>query len=147
MDRFATSTHTNEDWRAAAAAERDLVDDPATPVLVFSGFIEASSLEWLTDSERAEYLSSPAVAYEMEGRLIPAPFSLDATGTAYMDQVAREQLLTAGEFVLVTRGSDPFKAWLDPMLAEAGFTNTFSGAFGDVLVYEFTAPGGPSSNT
>ena len=145
MRYFPSTTHTDEDWRAAAAAERDLVDDPSTPVLIFSGFIEASRLEWLNDPERADYLNAPAAMYEMEGRLRPAPFSLDATGTAYMDRVAREELLQAEQFVLVTRAADPVKPWLDPLAAEAGYTTTFSGVFGSVLVYEFTRAGGSSS--
>ncbi|MDQ3953205.1 MAG: glycosyltransferase family 39 protein [Actinomycetota bacterium] len=144
---FPTTTHTDEDWSAAAAAERDLVDDASTPVLVLTGFIEASSLEWLTDPERADYLNAPAAMYAMEGRLFPAPFSLDETGTAYMDRVAREELLQAEEFVLVTRAGDPVKPWLDPLAAEAGYTTTFSGVFGSVLVYEFTRSGDSSSNT
>jgi mannosyltransferase len=137
MRYFHTTAHANEDWRSAAAAERSAVDDPDTPVLVFSGFIEAGRSEWLTDPERADYLNAPAAMYPMEGRLIPTPFGLDEAGAAYMETVTREELLPADEFVLVTRGSDPFRAFLDARVAEAGFTAVLTGAFGDVFVYEY----------
>lgn len=137
---FPTTTHTNEDWRSAASAQRDLVEEESTPVVMFTGFIEASRPDWLTDPERSDYLNAPAAMYPMEGRLIPTPFVLDEAGAAYMETVTREHLLPADEFLLVTRGSDPFKAFLDPRVAEAGFVGTLHGAFGDVYVYEFARP-------
>lgn len=140
MRYFHTTSHTNEDWRAAAAAQRSAVDDSSTPVLVFTGFIEASRPEWREDPERADYLNAPAAMYPMEGRLIPTPFALDEAGSGYMENVTNEQLLPAEEFVLVTRGGDPFKAFLDPRVTEAGFISTLTGVFGDVLVYEYEKP-------
>lgn len=135
---FRTETHTNEDWRAAAEAQRNAVDDPSTPVLLFSGFIEASRVEWLQDPERADYVNAPAAMYPMEGRLIPTPFSLDEPGTAYMETVTEQELLPAQEFVLVTRGADPYKGWLDPRVGEHGFVGNLVGIYGDVIVYEYT---------
>ncbi|MDQ3981464.1 MAG: hypothetical protein M3271_02140, partial [Actinomycetota bacterium] len=140
---FQTTTHTSEDWRAAAAAQRAVVDDPDTPVLLFSGFIEANQMDWLADPERADYLSAPAAMYPMEGRLIPTPFNLTGAGTAYMQDITEDVLLPSEEFVLVTRGGEPYRAWLDPQTAQHGFVANLVGAFGDVWVYEFTR--GPAS--
>lgn len=135
---FPTTSHTLEDWRAAAAAEREAVTDPDTPVLLFSGFIEAAQVSFLTDPEKASYLNAPAAMYPMEGRLIPIPFTIQGETEVHMLKVVQEELLPSDGFILVTRG-ETHKAWLDAQVAHAGFTSTLLASFdGSVTVFEYS---------
>ena len=139
---FKTTQHTAEDWRAAGALQRDLAG-PETPVLLFSGFIEAKQIDWLKDPERASYLNAPAAMYPMDGELIPTPFGLDEAGIQYLSEVLQTRLLPADHFVLVTRGTDPFHGWLEPQTSAAGFQSRLAGVFGnEILVYNYQRTGG-----
>ncbi len=135
---FPTTSHTAEDWRGAAAAERDVVTDPDTPVVFFSGFIEAEQASYRSDPEKASYLNAPAAMYPMEGKLIPTPFSIQGDNEAYMQQVVQDELLPSDGFVLVTRG-ETHKAWIDAMVSPAGFTAALMASFdGSVTVYRYS---------
>lgn len=134
---FTSWSHTAEDWRAAAELERSLVDDASTPVLLFSGFIEAQQRDWLRDADKESYLNAPASAYGFDGDVIALPFGLDPDSDAYMEELVGSRLEPAGEFVLVTRGSDPFQAWLADHVP-GSLSSTLEGSFGgEVLVYRF----------
>ncbi len=136
---FATTTHTLEDWRAAAATERSIVTDASTPVLLFSGLIEANQISWLSDPEKASYLNAPAAMYPMNGRLIPTPFRLEGDGVAYMNRIVEEELILSPRFVLVTRGADPYKAWLDSVVSSAGFVGSPVASYnGEIIIYEYS---------
>jgi hypothetical protein len=136
---FARVTHTDEDWRSAAATERALVQDEHTPVLLFSGFIEAKQIDWLTDPEKSSYLNAPASAYPLRGDVIPLPFRLEGDPTAYLEELVDERLLLTDRFILVTRGTDePFNGWFSERLAPHGFTSVLHANYGQqIQVYEF----------
>ena len=142
MTHFYTSTHTAEDWRAAARLERSLVDDRLTPVLLFSGFIEAKQENWLADPVKSSYLNAPEAAYPLEGRVLALPFGFDPGAPSTYMMTIETGLQSADQFVLVTRGSDTFNGWLSERLGSLGFTSTLRGNFGgQVLVYEFVKNG------
>lgn len=136
--RFPASPHTAENWRAAAALERELVDDPDTPVLLFAGFVEARRLDWLEDSERSSYLNAPATAYPFEGDVIALPFGVNDESQPYMEDLVRDRLLGEEEFLVVTRGIDSASRWLDGRLGPEGVTSTQRASYGgEILVYLF----------
>jgi hypothetical protein len=136
--RFPLTEHTAEDWRAAAALERALVDDEDTPVLTFAGFIEARQLDWLEDPEKASYLTAPATAYGFDGDVIAVPFGVNEESEPYMEELVRARLDDAEEFILVTRGIDSIREWLDRRLGSQGVTSVERGNFGgEILVYSF----------
>jgi hypothetical protein len=151
ITRFFSASHTDEDWRAAAALDRSLVTDAGTPVVLFAGFIEAKQASWLRDPEKRSYLNAPTTAYPFEGGPVhPLPFGLDEETTPYMDELAEDLEASTG-FVLVNRGADNHAVWLTERLSAAGFTAVERGNFGaQIRVYEFTRsattepPGGPS---
>lgn len=118
---FGRTTHTGEDWRAAAAAQRRVADD-RTPVILFSGFIEAKQSTWLTHPERASYLEAPAAAYPMYGRVYPGPWDLGPGEQGYLQELLTDELLPADRFVvLTTGGSGATREWLDPRVASEGY--------------------------
>lgn len=133
--RFVGTTHTTEDWRAAAALERRLAD-PSTPVLLFSGFIEARQPDWLTDPEKSSYLDAPATAYDFDGSVHPLPFGISTVTAPYMERLVAGRLDRTSRFVLVTRGSDTAVDWLHDHLS--GYELRLRGDFGgQILVYEY----------
>jgi mannosyltransferase len=134
---YSKGTHTSEDWREAAAIERGLAE-PGEPVLFSAGFIEAQQVSWLEDAEKASYLNAPAAMYDFDGELIPLPFALNRGGAGYLETELRGGLASADHFVLVTRGRDVFRDWLDERLAGEGFTSTLEASLaGEILIYEF----------
>jgi mannosyltransferase len=137
--RFAPATHTAENWRAAAALERRLVDDEDTPVLLFAGFVEAKQPSWVVDPEKASYLNAPATAYPFDGDVIALPFGVGDDEEPFMEELVRDQLTEADRFVLVTRGIDSARVWLDERLAADGVASEQVASFGgEILVYLFT---------
>jgi mannosyltransferase len=137
LTRVSTTTHTEEDWRAAAAAERALVTSAATPVLLFSGFIEGNRPDWLEDPERASYLNAPAAAYPLEGEVRALPFSINAETEPYLQGLVAD-LAGHERFVLLTRGTDPFNAYLLSRLEPVGYRSSLvANVSGQILLYSF----------
>lgn len=136
------AAHTREPWRLAASVQRQIAD-PSTPVLLFSGFIEAKQAEWLTDPVRASYLDAPAAAYHLDGHVMPAPWEITAETDAYLRDVAREHLLRSDRFMLMTRSLDVTKGWLDANVAPRGYELTTSHIWnGEIVLHVYEATGG-----
>jgi hypothetical protein len=137
MITYAKTTHTNEDWRAAAGVERRLAES-GEPVLFSAGFIEAQQVSWLGDDEKASYLNAPAAMYDFDGDLIPLPYALNRGGAGYLEPVVSDELTSTDRFLLVTRGRDVFRDWLDETLKSEGFESTEEANLaGEILIYEF----------
>ena len=128
-----------EDWRGAAAAERALVTDPHTPVLVQAGFIESKHVGWFKNPEKRGYLLSPLSIYPMNGHVIPLPYRLNRSAENYLVPVATRYLLPTNRFLLLTRVSfDSYLPWFEGRLRGAGFESRSAGQFGSVTLVVFT---------
>jgi hypothetical protein len=133
--------YLQEDWRTAAEIERDAVSDPDTPVLVHSGFIEGKQVDWLTHPERSDYLTAPASMYPLEGRVFALPYDLDAAAEIYLEQLVTSELTRSKEFILVSRGGNPFGGWLTARLGPEGYSSTELANLSDqILVFRFARP-------
>jgi hypothetical protein len=127
-----------EDWRGAAAAERTLVTDPHTPVLVQAGFIESTHIGWLKNPEKRRYLLSPLSIYPMTGHVIPLPYRLNRSAENYLVPVTNRYLLSTNRFLLLTRVSfNSYLPWFDGRLRGAGFESRSAGQFGSVTLVVF----------
>jgi mannosyltransferase len=135
--RGPVTTHTGEDWRAAAEAERLLVESPDTPVLLFSGLIEADQPDWLEDPERASYLSAPAAGYPLDGRVLALPFSVNPRTEPYLQRIVAE-MGQQQRFVLLTRSTDPYNGYLLERLQPLGFSSRQVVDLGQIRLYEFS---------
>jgi mannosyltransferase len=132
------SLKNGEDWRAAAAFERERAD-PGTVVLMHQALIESSRLDWFDDPKRRSYLMSASSFYDFDGELIPLPFVLDRPSERYLEDLVRTRLANLDRFVIVTNYVDvPYASWLDGRLGDEGWSSQVTGTFGEIEVIEFT---------
>jgi mannosyltransferase len=128
----------SEDWRSAAAFERNHAD-PATIVLLHPELVESAQLDWFSDPERRSYLLSVQSYYPMEGRVTPMPYVLDGESRDYLEGLVTGELAGVDRFLLVTRDVQvPFREWLDGRLTSEGYTSKVIGTFGAIQVIEFS---------
>jgi uncharacterized membrane protein len=137
---FGSTSKNNEDWRGAAAFERQHAD-AETIVLLHPELIESTQLDWFSDPEKRSYLLSVQSYYPMEGRLVPMPYDLNGEARDYLEGLVTGELAGADRFLLVTRYPlVPFRDWLDGRLGPQGYTSKVIGRFGVIQVIEFSRP-------
>jgi hypothetical protein len=126
-------------WREAAAAERNVAQSPATPVLVRAGFSEADDTRLFANPETRSELLSPLAAYPMKGSIVPLPSDFGQSAERYLDTVVKQRGLTRSpQILLVTLGSSsPFQIWLDATLRPDGYTSHEVGMYGDLALIEY----------
>ena len=111
------------------------------PVLVASGFVEATDPKALEDPRLRDVLFAPLQMYPLSGKLIRLPYRLNEESAKYVEGVlpALEQ---EDRFVLVVHRSQglPFELWLRGRLAPEGFRPESLGDFGSVAVFRFSRP-------
>lgn len=134
---FGSTMKGLEDWRGAAAFEREEAD-PGTIVLLHPALVESAQLDWFSDPEKRSYLLSVQSYYPMGGRVVPMPYTLDGEARGYIEGLAADELESADRFLLVTRSPlVPFREWLDGRLRPEGFRSSVIGRFGVIQVIEF----------
>ena len=79
--------HGNEDWAGAMRVVRSLAGNSGMPVLMASGFVEATDPGALDDPKIREVLFAPLTMYPFAGRIVPLPFSLNSQSVAYLEGV------------------------------------------------------------
>jgi uncharacterized membrane protein len=135
---FGSTLKNNEDWRGAAAFEREHADAD-TIVLLHPELIESTQLDWFSDPEKRSYLLSVKSYYPMEGRVVPMPYDLNGEARDYLEGLVVGELADADRFLLVTRYPlIPFRDWLDGRLRPQGFGSKVIGRFGVIQVIEFS---------
>jgi 4-amino-4-deoxy-L-arabinose transferase-like glycosyltransferase len=135
---FGTAYHGDEDW--SGAMRRIGSESSANlPVLVASGFVEATDPNALEDPKLRDVLFAPQQMYPLHGKLIRLPYRLDEESARYVERVlpALEQ---EDRFVLVVHRFQglPFEPWLRGRLAPEGFRSESLGDFGSVAVFRFS---------
>jgi hypothetical protein len=135
---YGGPTHTQEDWRDAAAAVRASATSE-TVVLLHANLIESKQLDWYRDPERASYLSSPVSYYAMSGRILPVPYDVNGASETFVADELRPVLADTDRILYVSREPTvPFPAWLDGYLRSNGWHSALLGTFGSMLIVEFT---------
>jgi hypothetical protein len=135
---YGGTLKNGEDWRGAAAFEREHAD-PATIVLLHPALVESAQLNWFDDPEHRSYLLSVVSHYPMEGRVTPMPYVLDDEARDYLEGLVTGELVDVDRFLLVTRYPQvPFRDWLDGRLTPEGYRSRVIGTFGVILVIEFS---------
>ena len=135
---FGSAYHSDEDW-SGAMRRIDSESSADLPVLVASGFVEATDPKALEDPKLRDVLFAPQQMYPLRGKLIRLPYRLDEESAKYV-----ERLLPALEqedrFVLEVHRSQglPFELWLRGRLAPEGFRSESLGDFGSVAVFRFS---------
>ncbi len=118
---WRTIGHGREDWRAALATVRSIVEKPSTPVFVRSGFVESAYVDWLSDSEQYGYLYAPLLAYPPAGRIIRLPYSFDEKARRYFEKVLATLDDEDSVIFLTSEPQGWFDHWVAGRLAGAGF--------------------------
>jgi len=131
------------DYRGATEYIRSQVTNLDTPVIVVSGYTEASYFPNVTDPVLSQALLAPALRYRMPGRLIPTPGLLTAEAEIYMESLYSQTLQNQPRFILTgLLGSEFYRAWLVGRTANSGFHMKSRREFSGVLVMVFEKNGG-----
>jgi hypothetical protein len=131
-------SHGWEDWDGAMRTVREVAGSSAMPVLMASGFVEATDPQALEDPKLREVLFAPLTLYPAAGTLIRLPFRLNDPSIAYLDRVLPPALEHADRFVFVARWRGlTFEPWLRARMASRGFRAESLGDFGGVKVLLF----------
>jgi 4-amino-4-deoxy-L-arabinose transferase-like glycosyltransferase len=134
----ATSRQYTDDWRGAMRYASDLVDGPSTPVLVRSGLVQASQVDWLTDPDRAPITIAPAEVYPTGGTPVPFFFGVTASERAYLERAVVPVAESVSRFPVVTWSvDDQVLPWLEGRLLADGFQVRDQRHFGSVVVTLF----------
>ena len=137
---FGSWQHGDADWAGAMAKVRALTAGGDTPVLVASGFLEATDPDTLTTPGLREVLFAPLALYPSGGKLIGLPIRLDDKSAAYLERMVETDLQHRARFVLVCEWQQnvTYQLWLRGRLASLGFESESQGNFGDVGVFLFS---------
>jgi mannosyltransferase len=108
--KLAGKTHGNEDWRDALSFVRG--EASSAPVLVVSGFVEASDFKVITDPGMRDVLFAPESLYGVPARSVRLPNAFSGASNPDMERIARE-LRPEKRFFLVTENPDrSYEMWL-----------------------------------
>jgi 4-amino-4-deoxy-L-arabinose transferase-like glycosyltransferase len=137
---FGSPQHGHEDWAAAMAKVRALTTAGDTPILMASGFSEATDPDTLTTPGLRDVLFAPLALYPAGGRVIGLPSRLDEKSMLYLDSIVAADLQYRKRFVLVCEWNEriTYNLWIRGRLAPEGFRSESQGNFGDIGVLLFT---------
>jgi mannosyltransferase len=136
---FGQLHHGNEDWSGAMARVRELTAAGDTPVLMASGFLEATDPDTLTTPGLRDVLFAPLALYPTSGKVIGLPHRLDEKSVLYLETIVAADLLSRNRFVLVCGWEQrlTYNLWLRGRLASQGFRSESQGNYGAVGVFLF----------
>jgi len=97
-------THTREDWRQASFDEDLAAQEPDTPVIVVSPFIEAVPPNWSPDYRLPGFLYAPLLVYPVRGRVYPFPFLRSPEAERYAADLLSATLLKRARFIVYGAG-------------------------------------------
>lgn len=131
--------HDPDDWRAAAAAERNLADD-GTPVLCASPFIEAQPPVWTPGYPLPGFLYSQLTYYPVRGKVKLFPFIQSAESNGYARQLLNSELVPSSKFIVYgPRGGSNYLVRYLTSLPELAAWHARTTSFGNVTVTTFEA--------
>ena len=107
------------------------------PVLVQTGFVEASSTEWVTREEYQKGTLSPLAVYGFPADVVNLPSGLGEDSVKYFDRVIDDVVIPNRRCVFMIRGNGSLLAWLRGRLWSLGYLGKSAGSFGDITVTVF----------
>jgi hypothetical protein len=128
--------HEPEDWKAASAFTDLNAEEPDTPVVALSPFVEAAAPLWSPDYKLPGFLYAPLYVYPVRGKIYPFPIKPDED---YALGLVKAEFLQRRKFLLYGRMWEVSKLghWLSLRPELAGWQasqNLFGQA--DVIVFE-----------
>ena len=92
--------HTEEDWRQASSDEDLLAQEPNTPVIAVSPYVEAVPPNWSPEYQLPGFLYAPLFVYPVRGRVYPFPFLRSQIAEKYAVGLLQETLLKRRRFIV-----------------------------------------------
>gem|GEM_PF-6590915 len=130
-------SHADEDWRAAAVTAGAYAAAYKVPVLLLSPFVESGLAAWLSDPERAGYLSAPVSVYPVNAPVTVLPGVLTGRNES-ASRVAVENITRAGRGVVVIGAADAgYTDWLGARFLEKNFVRHGYRSYGCVSARVF----------
>jgi hypothetical protein len=134
--RLTVNSHGNENWRAAMEFVKK--EAGSAPVLVVSGFVEASDFAVLRDPKLREILFAPELPYGAPVRSIRLPHVFAGRETTELEKLP-EQLKSERRFYLVNNKPDhSYELWLLGRFGSRCKSETTGQRFGYVWIVSFT---------
>jgi len=134
--RSATTSHGGEDWRGAMEFLKK--EAGSAPVLLVSGFVEASDFAKLRDPELRDVLFAPELFYGEPEISIRLPNLFNGRGNEDLDNIAK-QLQGESRFFLLTENPDrSYEMWLLGRLGSGCRSETAGRGFGYIWISRFT---------
>ena len=131
----ASHRQYTDDWRGAVEYANGLVTDTSTPVLVRSGLVQASRIDWLTDPHRTPVLLAPVEAYPVSGTPVALPYGLSAAERRYLEEEILPIVGSESRFAVVSWSlGDRVLPYLQGRLQPIGFELQQRRTFGSVVV-------------
>jgi hypothetical protein len=132
--------HHGSNWRLAARTMDQLAaDDPATPVLCPSPFVEARPPVWQPSYALPGFLYCHLPVYPFRGKPYLLPFDDSPQAQLYVESLAHGALAQSGRF-FIYGGSYGVRYWRDWFYRQPQYSTWHSeqlGDFGDVIVELF----------
>lgn len=111
----SSPVHQPDDWRGALRTAAAFTPADA-PVALYSGFVEAQSLQFTHDRDLQGFLLSPASFYAVHRSLIVLP-RLGSDETSQYLESLKTILSAHSAFVIVDDNRQPFRAFFDELLS------------------------------
>lgn len=122
--------HAEDNWRDASSLEDLAAQEPDTPVLAVSPFVEAQPPTWTPDYRLPGFLYAPLLFYPVRGRVYPFPFVRSQSAEQYAADLLRDTLLSRTRFIVygAGRNANPWVLWFSSRPELAGWTHIANGA-------------------
>ena len=92
--------HTQEDWRQASSDADLAADDPDTPILAVSPYIEAQPPVWSPEYKLPGFLYAHLFVYPTRGKVYPLPSVYSRQGAIYAEALVRDTLARRSRFII-----------------------------------------------
>jgi hypothetical protein len=138
--------HTLDDWRQASSDADLAAEEPDTPVIAISPYIEARPPFWSPGYHLPGFLYAPLYVYPVRGRIYPFPFLLTPDAERYAAGLLRDSLLKRARFIVYGGGRNTL-SWIQwfskrPELSDWRLSENAQQLV-RVAVFENPAPPGP----
>lgn len=124
------------EWRTPLRLVRDFAESD-TPVMVRSGVVQSSVLDWKSGPRPDSYLFAPLAAYPIPNEIIPVPFFVDKNAGEYLQQQISQRATMHRRFCLVAEKDTDALSLISAWFKEHGYTASTHEAGGfEVVLYQ-----------
>lgn len=131
--------HSPDNWRQAASEADLAAEEPDTPVITVSPFIEAQAPIWTPDYHLPGFLYAPLFVYPVRGKIYPFPYIRYPDAEQYAATLLRDTLTKRARFIVYGAGRNAidWAGWFTRRPELAGWRDTVTSAQAvDVIVFE-----------